>query len=221
MLTDEVIIYCRVSTKKDTQQTSLERQKKELVEMAKAQNWSIFAIYEEIESGYSIERDELLQMLEDCKSQTITKVLVQDDTRLGRGHAKMAILHELGKHQTKVYTLQQQGELQLSEADSMVLEIVSIVEEYQRKLHNLKISRGMKSAIQKGYQPERNLSNHHAGGRSKLEVPIEEIVRLRSRKLTFHDIAATLRGFGYDVSKATVHRRYQQYVAQLEKSEES
>jgi hypothetical protein len=30
--------------------------------------------------------------------------------------------------------------------------------------------------------------------------------------LTFSEIAATLRGFGYNVSKATVHRRYQEYI---------
>ena len=30
--------------------------------------------------------------------------------------------------------------------------------------------------------------------------------------LTFAEIAATLRGFGYNVSKATVHRRYLEYI---------
>lgn len=45
-------------------------------------------------------------------------------------------------------------------------------------------------------------------------MPIDEIVRLRKNNLTFAEIAATLRGFGYDVSKATVHRRYQEYVKQ-------
>ena len=48
----------------------------------------------------------------------------------------------------------------LSETDSMVLQIVSMVEEYQRKLHNIKIKRGMKRAIENGYKPEKNLNNH-------------------------------------------------------------
>ncbi|MEH7664509.1 recombinase family protein, partial [Bacillus velezensis] len=34
----------------------------------------------------------------------------------------------------------------------------------------------------------------------------------------FAEIAATLRGFGYDVSKATVHRRFQEYFADTEGS---
>ncbi|MCY7891410.1 recombinase family protein, partial [Bacillus spizizenii] len=33
------------------------------------------------------------------------------------------------------------------------------------------------------------------------------------------EIAATLRGFGYDVSKATVHRRYQEYIENDETAE--
>ena len=95
----------------------------------------------------------------------------------------------------------------------MVLNILSIVEEYQRKIHNLKIKRGMKRAIEQGYRPERNLK--HIGenaGRERIDLPVEEIVRLRHNGLTFAEIAATLRGFGYDVSKATVHRRYREYV---------
>ena len=127
----------------------------------------------------------------------------------------MAILHELRKYNTSIYTFQHNGELELSDADHMVLDIVAIVEEYQRKLHNLKISRGMKKAVQKGFNPQRNIKNQEAGGRTKKEVPIEEIVRLRQLELTFHDIAATLRGFGFDVSKATVHRRYQQYIKEI------
>ncbi|MBD5020760.1 recombinase family protein, partial [Xanthomonas citri pv. citri] len=86
-------------------------------------------------------------------------------------------------------------ELELSEADSMVLEIVSIVEEYQRKIHNMKIRRGMKRAVKNGFKPQKNLKNQHGNsGKEKIEVPISEIVRLRANKLTFAEIAATLRG---------------------------
>lgn len=99
----------------------------------------------------------------------------------------------------------------------MVLNIVSMVEEYQQKLHNAKIKRGMKRAVQKGYKPEKNLKNlGEASGREKIEVPIEEIVRLRKNGLIFSEIAATLRGFGFNISKATVHRRYQEYIESQE-----
>lgn len=209
----KVIIYCRVSTNKEAQETSLERQEEELVEAAKGWNFQIDSIIYDQSSGYDFDRPGILDLLEKLKENQIDAILIQDETRLGRGNAKIALLHFLFKEGVKIYTISHNGELELSEGDSMVLNIVSMVEEYQRKLHNLKIRRGMKRAIAKGYRPEQNLKNRgSSGGRERLDVPVEEIVRLRKNELTFEEIAATLRGFGYDVSKATVHRRYQEHV---------
>ncbi|MBA2876442.1 YneB family resolvase-like protein [Thermaerobacillus caldiproteolyticus] len=209
----KAIIYCRVSTTKEAQETSLERQREELERLAERYGFEVVKIITEQASGYEIERDGVLELLAALKQERIDALLIQDETRLGRGHARIALLHCIQKEGVKIYTISHNGEMQLSEADSMVLDIISIVEEYQRKIHNLKIKRGMKKAIERGYRPERNLK--HVGehvGRERIELPVEEIVRLRHNGLTFAEIAATLRGFGYDVSKATVHRRYQEYV---------
>lgn len=208
----KAIIYCRVSTTKETQETSLVRQKEELLELAKQYNFDVVDCIEEKASGYDLERPGILKMIDWIEEGRVKVLLIQDETRLGRGNAKIALLHILLKSGIKIYTVAHQGELELSEGDSMVLQIVGLVEEYQRKLHNMKIKRGINRAIQNGFRPEENLSNRgKSGGREKKEVPIEEIVRLRQKGLTFYDIAATLRGFGYNVSKATVHRRYQEY----------
>lgn len=206
------IIYCRVSTTKQAQETSLQRQREELKQLATEYGMNVVKIIEEQASGYDIERAGIMELLDAIKQHRIDVVLVQDETRLGRGNAKIALLRCLQKEGIRVYTVSHRGELQLSEADSMVLEIISIVEEYQRKIHNLKIKRGMQRAVQNGYRPENNLRNigEHAG-RDRKDVPIEDIVRLRQNGLTFTEIAATLRSFGYDVSKATVHRRYKEY----------
>lgn len=211
------IIYCRVSTTKEAQETSLERQREELEHLAQQYGFSIVKTIMERASGYDIEREGVLELLDALKEEKIDAVLIQDETRLGRGNARIALLHCIQKEGTKVYTVSHNGEMQLSEADSMVLNILSIVEEYQRKIHNLKIKRGMQKAVERGYRPERNLKNvGENAGRERIELPMEEIVRLRHTGLTFAEIAATLRGFGYDVSKATVHRRYQEYVRQGE-----
>lgn len=216
----KAVIYCRVSTDKDAQVSSLKRQREELVKLAGQIGAAVYSIIEEQESGYVIDRDGVLEVLDIFKRGEADILLVQDETRLGRGNAKIALLHTLLKSGAKIYTISHNGRLQLSEADSMVLEIVGIVEEYQRKLHNLKIKRGMKRAIEKGYKPQKNLKAiDESPGRSKKEVPIEEIIRLRRNKLSFSDIAATLRGFGYDVSKATIHRRYQEYKLEEEPDE--
>ena len=208
----KAIIYCRVSTDKISQNSSLSRQKEELVMLAKKNNFTIFKVIEEKASGYEIEREGIFDLLEDFKEKNANVLLIQDDTRLGRGNTKIALVHQLLKYNVQIQTINDHGELKLSETDTLVLDIVSIVEEYQRKLHNLKIKRGMKKAVENGYNPRENLGNTNLGGRLKKEVPIEEIIRLKGMKLTFREIAATLRGFGYDVSKATVHRRYKEYI---------
>ncbi|WP_273127064.1 YneB family resolvase-like protein [Metabacillus sp. HB246100] len=213
----KAVIYCRVSTEKNTQESSLERQKEELIKLASLHAISIVKVIEERHSGYDVDRDGIIEAIALIKDKAASIILVQDDTRLGRGHAKIALLHEIQKHGARVLTLNEKGEPELSETDVMILNILSAVEEFQRKLVNYKIKRGMNRAIENGYNPLKNLSNQEqGGGREKIQVPIEEIVNLRKKKLTFHEIAATLRGVGYDVSKATVHRRYREYIDKQE-----
>ncbi len=102
-----------------------------------------------------MDRDGVFELLDEIKNADIDVILVQDETRLGRGNAKIALLHCIYREGVKVYTTAHRGELELSEADSMVLEIVSIVEEYQRKIHNMKIRRGMKRAVKNGFKPQK------------------------------------------------------------------
>jgi DNA invertase Pin-like site-specific DNA recombinase len=208
----KAIIYCRVSTEKEEQLSSLTRQEEELRKLAISNNFEIVKVIAEQASGYEIDRDGIYESLQAFKEESANVLLIQDETRLGRGNAKIALLHVLLKNNVKIYSVSHGEELVLSEADSMVLEIVSVVEEYQRKLHNMKIKRGMNKAIKNGFRPQENLKNlGNNSGRDKKELPIDEIVRLRKKELTFAEIAASLRGFGFDVSKATVHRRFQEY----------
>src|SRR5699024_3963033 len=208
----KAIIYCRVSTNKKAQETSLQRQQSELIELAHKKQFDIIKIISEQASGYEIERNGILQLLELFSKKQAACLLIQDETRLGRGNTKIALYHQLKKLGISVYTHSTDGELELSEADSMVLEIVSIVEEYQRKIHKMKIKRGMKRAVENGYHPEENLTNHNQSpGRTRLDFPLEQVVHLRQNKLTFEEITAVLNSLGFNISKATVHRRYQEF----------
>lgn len=208
----KAVIYCRVSTDKEAQETSLARQEEELVKLAENKKLEIVSIIKERASGYELNRDGIFDMLDLFKRKEADVLLIQDETRLGRGNAKIALFHVVLKEGIKIYTLSHDGELELSDSDAMVIQIVGVVEEYQRKLHNLKIKRGMHRAVENGYQPQKNLKNQrNSTGRERKEIPTEEIVKLRLNGLTFAEIAATLRGFGYDVSKATVNRRFLEY----------
>lgn len=216
----KAIIYCRVSTKKDTQETSLKRQEEELLELAARCHFPVKAVIKEQASGYDLDREGMIELLSLVKEQDIGAVLIQDETRIGRGNAKIAVLHCIFKENVNVYTIAHNGQLQLSDSDSMVLQIVSIVEEYQRKLHNIKIKRGMKRAVREGYSPQKNLKNiDQSQGRERIDVPTQEIVRLKKSGLTFTEITATLKGLGYHISKATVHRRYKEYMDFIDSSE--
>lgn len=208
----KAIIYCRVSTDKKEQETSLSRQRQELHELAERFGFTVVTCIEEQQSGFNIEREGIFEMLDYFTEGQADCLLIQDETRLGRGNTKIALFHQLQKLDVSIYTLMHNGALELSDSDSMVLQIVGIVEEYQRKIHNLKIKRGMQKAVKEGYNPRNNLKNiNKAPGRERIEVPIEEIVQLREKDLTFSEIANTLNGLGYNVSKATVHRRYQEH----------
>ncbi|MBF4500020.1 recombinase family protein [Savagea sp. SN6] len=206
------VIYCRVSTEKEQQQTSLQRQREELLELAKSMDYKTIAVFEDEASGYDVERDGLMDLLECLKDEKVDALFIQDETRIGRGHARIAILHLLEKTNTTLITNSDQGPFVLSDMDAMVLEILAVVEEYQRKIHNAKIKRGMKRAIEQGYRPELNLKNRgNPEGRARLTVPIEEIVSLRNKGMTFDEITTVLNGLGYEASKATIHRRYKEY----------
>lgn len=216
------VVYCRVSTTKETQETSLTRQREELTRYAAEQGFSVQAVFEDQHSGYDVDREGLLEMLDFMKESDIPVLFIQDETRLGRGNARMAVLHLLMKQDVTVYSLNEAGPLSLNEMDTMLLEILSIVEEYQRKLHNAKIRRGMKRAVERGYRPELNLRERgNLEGRDRIEVPIEEIVKMREKGMTFKEIASTLQGLGFQVSKATVHRRYIEYVEENERQQAS
>ncbi|AUJ26524.1 hypothetical protein A21D_03490 [Virgibacillus dokdonensis] len=60
----KAVVYCRVSTDKETQETSLIRQKQELVKLAAEYQLTVVACIQEQESGYSIDRDGIFKMLE-------------------------------------------------------------------------------------------------------------------------------------------------------------
>lgn len=208
------VIYCRVSTEKEAQEMSLKRQEEELGQLAVELGFVHEGTFIDQHSGFDIDRNGLLDLLDFVRDEKIDVVLVQDETRIGRGNARMAVLHLLAKTETEIYTHSDSGQIALNEMDTMLLEILAVVEEYQRKLHNAKIRRGMKRAVREGYQPEKNLKNNRNGeGRERIEVPISEIVSLRNKGLTFEEITAVLNGLGHDVSKATVHRRFKEFEA--------
>lgn len=207
----KAVIYCRVSTEKEEQETSLVRQKNELMKFCEEQHWKLEASFEDHASSYDVDREGFLSLLAYVSNHQVDYLVVQDMTRLARGNARIAILHLLQKLNIELVTVDEGTSFELNEMDALVLNILSAVEEFQRKIHNAKIKRGMQQAVEKGYDPSVNLSNRgNPHGAPKKEVPIEQIRLLREKGYTFDEIAVTLNQMGFKVSKATVHRRYRE-----------
>lgn len=83
------IIYTRVSTAKEQQETSLKRQEEELQSLAAEHGMNVVNVISEQASGYEMDRDGVFDLLEEIKTSDIDAVLIQDDTRLGRGMPKL------------------------------------------------------------------------------------------------------------------------------------
>ncbi|WP_145453276.1 recombinase family protein, partial [Staphylococcus epidermidis] len=93
----KVIVYCRVSTEKQEQETSLARQEEELSAAAGKWGFQVDSVIHDQSSGYDLDRPGLMEMLDKISSGNIDAVLIQDETRLGRGNAKIALIHFLFK----------------------------------------------------------------------------------------------------------------------------
>src|SRR5690625_7099271 len=91
------IIYCRVSTTKNEQETSLNRQLDELTQLAQKNHMSIVDCITEKASGYHMDRDGIFKMFDYFAHEEANCLLIQDETRLGRGHTKIALFHQLQK----------------------------------------------------------------------------------------------------------------------------
>ena len=67
------------------------------------QGYAVKGVFKDQHSGYDVEREGLLEMLDFIKDKNINALFVQDETRLGRGNARMAVLHLLQKSATDVF----------------------------------------------------------------------------------------------------------------------
>ena len=82
------IIYARVSTTK-AQRNIIITSKDELLHLAERYQMNVTKVIEEQASGYTIERDGILEVLDTIRDEQIDVLLIQDETRLGRGMQRL------------------------------------------------------------------------------------------------------------------------------------
>lgn len=77
--------YIRISTKKDSQLSSIENQKKLLTEWAEVSNYNLVRFYIDIKSGeFTYLRNEIIQMIDDIRQQKIRGVVCKELSRTSR-----------------------------------------------------------------------------------------------------------------------------------------
>lgn len=101
----KAIIYCRVSTEKESQYSSLKRQEEELLKLSQQHGMEVVEVIKEQASGYDFDREGILLLLSRLKEEKVDAVLIQDETRLGRGNAKIALLHCILKDNIKLFSV--------------------------------------------------------------------------------------------------------------------
>lgn len=146
----KAVLLCRVSTSKESQETSSERQLARLEEVAKLRGWQVVARFQEQESGRTMRREAIEKALELVRKKKAKIIVVDHLFRFGRNAKEMletvdeldaagGHLYELEKH---LDTTQPMGR--------MLFTILAAVGEYYAREGARKIKEGQARARARG-----------------------------------------------------------------------
>ena len=98
-----VVGYCRLSRDEDKENySSIEEQKRIIIDYAKTRNWNISNFYiDDNVSGYTFNRPEFTEMIEKVKGGKIDAVIVKDLSRIGRNNGRVLVLIDDFKNMQK------------------------------------------------------------------------------------------------------------------------
>ncbi len=98
-----VVGYCRLSRDEDKENySSIEEQKRIIIDYAKTRNWNISDFYiDDNVSGYTFNRPEFTEMIEKVKGGKIDAVIVKDLSRIGRNNGRVLVLIDDFKNMQK------------------------------------------------------------------------------------------------------------------------
>ena len=143
--TKNILLYCRVSTKKQEDSGNLTRQKERLVEYAIKNKFNILEIYEEVASGINEHRKQLMKMLDKTKDKNINYVLIEYKDRLARfGFLYLKKLIEMNN--CKLIIIEEVKEKSLNE--EMVEDMISIITSFSARIYGKRGGRAITKTIQ-------------------------------------------------------------------------
>jgi DNA invertase Pin-like site-specific DNA recombinase len=141
-----VVLYLRVSSLEQ----SLDLQRKELEEYAKARGWEIEKIYEDKSTGTNTNRRALKELLQDCHRRQVKKVLIWKLDRLGRSLSDLISIlrdwQELGIDLTSM-----RDSIDMSSSSGRLLtQLLMIFAEYEVSIIRERVRAGIAAAKARG-----------------------------------------------------------------------
>tara|TARA_R100000656_G_scaffold109931_5_gene81962 strand:- start:1242 stop:1838 length:597 start_codon:yes stop_codon:yes gene_type:complete len=192
----KVGLYLRTST--DRQQTGLEAQKRALLEYCKRNNISNFLVYSDSGvSGTKESRPSLNSLMNDIEGGKIKSVVVYSFSRFARSVSHLMQAMELFKKlNVDFVSLTENIDTKTPMGKAMFV-IISAISALERDLIAERVRNGLKNAKAKGKQI----------GRPET-VPVDSIISLRAKGLTYRQIAEVLNvGHGSITRAMKLHQK--------------
>jgi len=137
-----VFIYCRVSTKKQSESGNLKRQEERLMNYCQTKGYKIVDIYKEVASGINDKRRALMKMFENLSG--VDKIIVEYDDRLARiGYNYLRTFAHT--YNVEIESIEQSEKLEANE--EMVNDLVSVVTYFSAKIYGARGGRKLKKAL--------------------------------------------------------------------------
>jgi len=143
--TNRVLIYARVSTKKQRDAGNLDRQIGRLVQFTTQKGYKIDDIISEVASGINENRRGLDKLLKRVATQNIEYIIVEYRDRLARFGYKYLEQYCLS-HGTKMLVLEESDEKNLNE--ELVKDMISIITSFSARIYGQRGAKAAKKMIE-------------------------------------------------------------------------
>ena len=149
MKREKVVIYCRVSTDKQT----VDNQLKILKEVIDKHNWELIGIYKDEGISGSKGRDErkgFNLLYTDMMKRSFDRILVWDVSRIGRSLQHLiTFLEDVKNTETHLY-IHQSGLDTSTISGRMMFQMIGVFSEFEREMISERVKMGLKRVKEKG-----------------------------------------------------------------------
>ena len=207
-------IYCRTSSEKSIETSTISQQRTIGLKFAEQHNFELTLYEDEGISGYTISDDDLdpfnnrpdfTKLINDIKTKKIDKVWVWEISRLSRNeYASAFIFNVFAKYNIKLYINQEEYDL-TNPQNKLNRVILGAIAEYERHLIVNRTTRGSREQFAKGRKINPKLFCYENSGRDKdgyvIWKPVESEIETYYHILKRYKEGASLRKIVIEVSE--------------------